>query len=85
MSKEKKGAQVIRCVKKTSQGLEVVYPSEKTVRNSKFMEKYDIRVEDESFNPSQNKAAVKTNAGFREMSDEAPDFAAVKKTRNAKA
>lgn len=79
MSKEKKGAQTIRCVKKTPQGLNVVYLSEKTVRNSKFMEKYGIRVEDESYRPGQNKTDQKVNQAFREMPETAdePQFAAV--------
>ena len=79
MSKERKGAQTIRCVKKTPQGLEVVYLSEKTVRNTKFLEKYEIRVEDESFRPGQNRAAVKQNTGFNEIPEtqDEPSFAAV--------
>lgn len=87
MSKEKKGAQVIRCVKKTPQGLEVVYLSEKTVRNARFMEKYEIRVEDESYTPGQNKASVKVNQGFRQMQDNTdnePQFAAVAEPKQAK-
>ena len=86
MSKERKGAQTIRCVKKTSQGLEVVYLSEKTVRNTKFLEKYEIRVEDESFRPGQNRAAVKQNTGFTEMpeTEDEPSFAAVAEPKERK-